>query len=45
MNVAANDLTRVGSILGSTGAADIRRIQSDFMKETGLVFRCYLWRT
>lgn len=33
MNVSANDLTRVGSILGGTGAADIRRIQDDYMKK------------
>lgn len=36
MNVSANDLTRVGSILGGTGAADIRRIQDDYMKKNRL---------
>lgn len=36
MNVSENDLTRIGSILGGTGAADIRRIQDDYLKKNRL---------
>lgn len=36
LNVSREDLSRIGSILGGTGAADIRRIQTEYLKKNRL---------